>query len=65
MAHKRCQKRQMDKVEAMIALAQADAHRKMGSVRKSGSCRQERNMYYCNECKAYHVTSKRRNESED
>lgn len=51
----KCTKRKYDKLSAMFALSQ---------TRKLGKTHPERNkcrIYWCKECKAYHLTSKYKN----
>ena len=46
----KCTKKKFDKIKAMLVVAEA--------LNSTSSARQERRYYKCNDCNAYHVTSK-------
>ena len=49
-----CDKEKFTKLEAMIYLANSDL---IDKIRKGRTKRKECRYYYCDECKAYHLTS--------
>ena len=50
-----CRKRRMSRLDAMILCANSQMKRTRGTTP-----RQERNYYYCDDCRAWHVTSQDR-----
>ena len=53
-----CNKKKFTKVEAMMRIANAEVEYKK---RKGRSKRRECRYYWCNECKAFHLTSQEYN----
>lgn len=47
-----CKKKKLDKIKAMLIIANSN------KSSQSSFNRKEKRWYWCNECKAYHTTSK-------
>lgn len=50
-----CHKKKYDKIGAMLALSSCQKSERFGNHN-----RQETRFYYCDECKAYHLTSQKK-----
>ena len=51
----KCSKKRLDKIKAMLIIANAT------KVSKKGFNRKEKRYYWCDECNCYHTTSKNKN----
>ena len=49
----KCKKRKFTKIDAMIAVYEAQRKRRLGDTERN-----ERDIYYCKSCRAWHLTSK-------